>query len=67
MFLTLSYSAAGKWLRFRGHLDNISNNFLIGAINAENNKANDVKNHLTGKYGPVPDTARYYQANSNQA
>ncbi|XP_059809702.1 aconitate hydratase, mitochondrial [Hypanus sabinus] len=54
-------SAAGPWLKFRGHLDNISNNLLIGAINIENNKANEVKNHLNNKYGPVPDTARAYK------
>ncbi|MBN3293112.1 ACON protein, partial [Polypterus senegalus] len=54
-------SAAGPWLKFRGHLDNISNNMLIGAINLENNKANNVKNQLTGDYGAVPDTARYYK------
>ncbi|XP_063282444.1 aconitate hydratase, mitochondrial [Pelobates fuscus] len=55
-------SAAGPWLKFRGHLDNISNNLLIGAINIENNKANSVKNCLTQEYGAVPDTARYYKA-----
>lgn len=55
-------SAAGPWLKFRGHLDNISNNLLIGAINIENNKANSVKNAVTQEYGPVPDTARYYKA-----
>ncbi|XP_075038918.1 aconitate hydratase, mitochondrial [Mixophyes fleayi] len=54
-------SAAGPWLKFRGHLDNISNNLLIGAINIENNKANSVKNFLTQEYGSVPDTARYYK------
>jgi aconitate hydratase len=53
---------AGKWLRFRGHLDNISNNFMIGAINAENKKANLVRNCLSGQYGPVPDTARAYKS-----
>ncbi|XP_040215395.1 aconitate hydratase, mitochondrial [Rana temporaria] len=56
-------SAAGPWLKFRGHLDNISNNLLIGAINLENNKANCVKNCVTQEYGPIPDTARYYKAN----
>uniref|UniRef100_A0A8C5QKZ7 Aconitate hydratase, mitochondrial n=1 Tax=Leptobrachium leishanense TaxID=445787 RepID=A0A8C5QKZ7_9ANUR len=55
-------SAAGPWLKFRGHLDNISNNLLIGAINIENNKANCVKNSLNQEYGAVPDTARYYKA-----
>ncbi|XP_069764849.1 aconitate hydratase, mitochondrial isoform X2 [Narcine bancroftii] len=54
-------SAAGPWLKFRGHLDNISNNLLIGAINIENNKANQVKNQITNEYGPVPDTARTYK------
>ncbi|KAM8930326.1 aconitate hydratase, mitochondrial [Pelodytes ibericus] len=55
-------SAAGPWLKFRGHLDNISNNLLIGAINIENDKANCVKNCLTQEYGSVPDTGRYYKA-----
>lgn len=55
-------SMAGPWLRFRGHLDNISNNCLIGAVNFYNEKTNLVKNQLTGKYGPVPDTARAYKA-----
>ena len=55
-------SMAGPWLRYRGHLDNISNNLLIGAINAFNQKANSVKNQLTGEYGPVPDTQRAYKA-----
>ena len=55
-------SMAGPWLRFRGHLDNISNNMLIGAINAFNQKANAVKNQLTGAYEPVPTVARAYKA-----
>jgi aconitate hydratase len=55
-------SMAGPWLRFRGHLDNISNNCLIGAVNAFNMNTNSVKNQLTGKYGAVPDTARAYKA-----
>ncbi|XP_029645890.1 aconitate hydratase, mitochondrial [Octopus sinensis] len=55
-------SAAGKWLKFRGHLDNISNNLLIGAVNYENEKLNCVKNQLTGEYGGVPDTARDYKS-----
>ncbi|KAB1067186.1 aconitate hydratase [Tamlana haliotis] len=55
-------SMAGPWLRFRGHLDNISNNCLIGAVNAFNDKTNFVKNQLTGDYGGVPDTARAYKA-----
>lgn len=55
-------SMAGPWLRFRGHLDNISNNTLIGAVNAFNQEVNKVKNQLTGEYGAVPDTARAYKA-----
>lgn len=55
-------SMAGPWLRFRGHLDNISNNTLIGAVNAFNKKTNFVKNQLTGDYGGVPDTQRAYKA-----
>ena len=54
-------SMAGPWLRFRGHLDNISSNLLIGAINAFNDKANSVKNQLSGGYGAVPDVARAYK------
>jgi len=55
-------SMAGPWLRFRGHLDNISDNCLIGAVNAYNQATNKVKNQLTGEYGPVPATQRYYKA-----
>jgi aconitate hydratase len=55
-------SMAGPWLRFRGHLDNISNNCLIGAVNAFGKKTNFIKNQLTGEYGGVPDTARAYKA-----
>jgi len=55
-------SMAGPWLRFRGHLDNISNNCLIGAVNAFNKKTNFIKNQLTGEYGGVPDTQRQYKA-----
>jgi len=55
-------SMAGPWLRFRGHLDNISNNMLIGAVNAFNQKTNNVKNQLDGQYEPVPATARAYKA-----
>ena len=55
-------SMAGPWLRFRGHLDNISNNMLIGAINAFNQKPNSVKNQLTGAYDAVPAVARAYKA-----
>lgn len=54
-------SAAGPWLKFRGHLDNISNNMLIGAVNSENDAVNKIKNHLTGEYGGVPDVARHYK------
>jgi len=54
-------SMAGPWLRFRGHLDNIANNTLIGAVNAFNQKTNFVKNQLTGEYGGVPDTQRAYK------
>ena len=55
-------SMAGPWLRFRGHLDNMSNNMLIGAVNAFNQEANKVKNQLTGEYGAVPAVARAYKA-----
>lgn len=55
-------SMAGPWLKYRGHLDNISNNMLIGAINAFNDKTDTIKNLLTGEYGPVPATARAYKA-----
>uniref|UniRef100_A0A6Q2X8G6 Aconitate hydratase, mitochondrial n=1 Tax=Esox lucius TaxID=8010 RepID=A0A6Q2X8G6_ESOLU len=55
-------SAAGPWLKFRGHLDNISNNLLIGAVNVDNNAVNKIKNQLTGEYGGVPDVARHYKA-----
>ena len=55
-------SMAGPWLRFRGHLDNISNNMLIGAVNAYNQKTNAVKNQLTGQYDAVPAVARAYKA-----
>jgi aconitate hydratase len=55
-------SMAGPWLRFRGHLDNISNNCLIGAVNAFNEKTNFVKNQLSGEYGGVPDVQRQYKA-----
>ncbi len=56
-------SMAGPWLRFRGHLDNIANNTLIGAVNAFNKKTNFVKSQLTGEYGGVPDVQREYKAN----
>ncbi|MDA8932081.1 aconitate hydratase [Flavobacteriaceae bacterium] len=55
-------SMAGPWLRFRGHLDNIANNTLIGAVNAFNQKTNFVKNQLTGEYMGVPDAQRAYKA-----
>jgi len=55
-------SMAGPWLKFRGHLDNISNNMLIGAVNFFNEKTDTVKNELTGEYGPVPATQRAYKA-----
>lgn len=55
-------SMAGPWLKYRGHLDNISNNMLIGAINAFNMDTNKVKNQLTGEYGEVPQVARAYKA-----
>jgi len=56
-------SMAGPWLRYRGHLDNIANNTLIGAVNAYNQKTNFVKNQLTGEYGGVPDVQRDYKKN----
>ena len=55
-------SMAGPWLRFRGHLDNIANNTLIGAVNAFNQKTNFVKNQLSGEYMGVPDAQRAYKA-----
>ena len=55
-------SMAGPWLKYRGHLDNISNNCLIGAVNAFNDRTDTVKNQLTGEYGPVPATQRAYKA-----
>src|SRR5690606_7632500 len=55
-------SMAGPWLKYRGHLDNISNNMLIGAVNYFNDKTDSVKNQLTGEYGSVPATARAYKA-----
>ncbi|MDD4226407.1 MAG: aconitate hydratase [Mariniphaga sp.] len=56
-------SMAGPWLRFRGHLDNISNNLLIGAVNAFNQETNRVKNQLDGTYNEVPKVQRAYKAN----
>jgi len=55
-------SMAGPWLRYRGHLENISQNLLIGAVNFFNDKTNQVKNLLSGAYGSVPDTAAAYKA-----
>lgn len=55
-------SMAGPWLKYRGHLDNISNNMLIGAINEANGEANKVKNVTTGEWGTVPGTARDYKS-----
>ena len=55
-------SMAGPWLKFRGHLDNISNNMLIGAVNFFNDKTDSVKNQITGEYGSVPATQRNYKA-----
>jgi len=54
-------SMAGPWLRYRGNLDNISNNLMIGAINYFNDQANSVKNHVSEEYLPVPDSARKYK------
>ncbi|MEX2379540.1 MAG: aconitate hydratase, partial [Vicingaceae bacterium] len=54
-------SMAGPWLKYRGHLDNISNNMLTGAINYFNDKSDSVKNQLTGEYGAVPDVQRHYK------
>ena len=55
-------SMAGPWLKYRGHLDNISNNMLIGAVNFFNKETNRVKNQLTGEYGEVPVVQRAYKA-----
>jgi aconitate hydratase len=55
-------SMAGPWLKYRGHLDNISNNMLIGAVNAFNEKTDNVKNQLTGEYAAVPAVQRAYKA-----
>ncbi|EGI59293.1 Aconitate hydratase, mitochondrial [Acromyrmex echinatior] len=54
-------SAAGPWLKYRGHLDNISNNMFIGAVNSENGEMNKIKNQLTNEWGAVPDVARDYK------
>jgi len=58
-------SMAGPWLKYRGHLDNISNNMLIGAVNYFGEYVNKIKNQETGEYGEVPDTARYYKEHGN--
>ena len=64
---TIDYiSAAGPWLKFCGHLDNISNNRLIGAINTENGKTNFMHNAITQEFGPAPDTAHYYKKHGIQ-
>jgi len=55
-------SMAGPWLKFRGHLDNISNNMLIGAVNCFNDKTDSIKNQLNGEYNTVPNTQRAYKA-----
>lgn len=57
-------SMAGKWLKYRGHLDNISNNLLIGATNFYNDKINSVRNVLTGTYHEVPEVQRFYKQNN---
>lgn len=54
-------SMAGPWLKYRGHLENISNNYMIGAINIENKKANLVQNKVTGEWAGVPEVAKYYR------
>ncbi len=55
-------SMAGFWLKYRGHLDNISDNYMIGAVNFFNNRTNSILNQLTGDYEPVPKVARSYKA-----
>ncbi|WP_185877891.1 aconitate hydratase [Blattabacterium cuenoti] len=57
-------STAGPWLKYRGHIENISNNLLIKAINYFNNKTNKIKNFVTGNYDTVPNTAKYYKINN---
>jgi aconitate hydratase len=54
-------SPAGPWLRYRGHLENISNNLMIGAVNSYNGQTNSVKNHLSGKYEPAPEVIKSYK------
>ncbi|MCU0377275.1 MAG: aconitate hydratase [Bacteroidales bacterium] len=55
-------SMAGFWLKYRGHLDNISNNYMIGAVNSYNDQTNSILNQVTGKYEPVPQVARFYKS-----
>lgn len=55
-------SAAGPWLKYRGHLDNISNNLFLTATNAENGEMNKVRNQVTKEFGPVPETGRFYKS-----
>lgn len=55
-------SMAGYWLKYRGHLDNISNNYMIGAVNSYNDQTNNILNQVTGKYEPVPQVARFYKS-----
>ena len=58
-------SMAGPWLKYRGHLENISDNMLMGAVNAFNNETNKVKNNYTHEYAAVSATAKYYRDNKN--
>lgn len=58
-------SMAGPWLKFRGHLENISDNMLMGAVNAFNDETNKVKNAYTYEYGTVSSVAKYYRDNKN--
>ena len=60
-------SMAGPWLKFRGHLENISMNLLLGATNAFNDKVNNIKNQLTGDYDETPSVARFYRKNNIQS
>lgn len=55
-------SMAGFWLKYRGHLDNISNNYMIGAVNSFNDQTNKILNQVTGEYEPVPQVARLYKS-----
>lgn len=58
-------SAAGPWLKYRGHLDNISNNMFIGAIPEESGEANKIQNRVSGSWGTVPEIARDYKVRVN--